>query len=217
MRQSSHLPWQRILSELLVSACNIHRNNQTFCSNFLSKNLTSPHKCFNFNNGTKCRAYPCPFSHICQSCQESHPRIKCTRVQNFQNPPNSIPTPINPKVLACEIQGYNHSLASYLVDGFTFGFKLGCIGEPSLSIHRNHNSVFNHKAVVQAKLRKEMNLGRISNPSSIIPFQNFVCSPLGLVPKKTPGEFRIIHDLSFPKDCSVTSFIPEINSTIQYM
>ena len=103
------------------------------------------------------------------------------------------------------------------MDGFTFGFKLGCIGEPSLSIHRNHNSVFNHKAVVQAKLRKEMNLGRISNPSSIIPFQNFVCSPLGLVPKKTPGEFRIIHDLSFPKDCSVTSFIPEINSTIQYM
>ena len=80
LQQSSHLPWQRTLSELLVSACTIHRNKQTFRSNFRSKQLNkSPKVCFNFNNGTKCRAYPCPFSHICQSCQESHPRIKCNR------------------------------------------------------------------------------------------------------------------------------------------
>ena len=77
LRQSSHLPWQRTLSELFVSACTIHRNKQTFRFNLRSKQLkTSQKLCFNFNNGTKFRAYPCPFSHIFQSCHESHPRIK---------------------------------------------------------------------------------------------------------------------------------------------
>ena len=48
------------------------------------------------------------------------------------------------------------------------------------------------------------------------PLGNFISSPLGLVPKKTPGQFRIIHDLSFPKGNSVNSHIPREWATVSY-
>lgn len=32
-------------------------------------------------------------------------------------------------------------------------------------------------------------------------------SPLGLVPKKDPGQFRLIHHLSYPEGCSVNDGI----------
>jgi hypothetical protein len=132
------------------------------------------------------------------------------------NQTNQIPTSINPQLLACELQGYDPSLTKYLVEGFQFGFKLGCEGDPSHSIHRYHKSIFENPVAVESKLLKELNMGRISKPHLHKPFQDFVCSPLGLVPKKTPGEFRIIHDLSFPKDNSVNSHTPTENSTVQY-
>ena len=34
-------------------------------------------------------------------------------------------------------------------------------------------------------------------------------SPLGLVEKKTPGTYRIIHHLSFPEGSSINDGIPE--------
>ena len=39
---------------------------------------------------------------------------------------------------------------------------------------------------------------------------------MGVVPKKTPGEYRLIHDLSFPKDNSVNSHIPKTYTEVQY-
>ena len=41
-------------------------------------------------------------------------------------------------------------------------------------------------------------------------------SPLGLIPKKTPGECRLIHHLSFPFGKSVNSHIPKIASSVHY-
>lgn len=134
----------------------------------------------------------------------------------IQNIPNKIPTPINVQNLSHELHGYDQHLASYLVNGFQFGFKLGCVGEPVHCVYKNHNSVYKNPAVVQEKLTKEFALGRISAPHMQLPFDNYVCSPLGLVPKKTPGEYRIIHDLSFPKNMSVNSHIPKSNSQVQY-
>ena len=41
---------------------------------------------------------------------------------------------------------------------------------------------------------------------------------MGLIPKSVPGKFRLIHDLSFPKngECSVNSLIPLENSVVKY-
>ncbi|XP_068761640.1 uncharacterized protein [Montipora capricornis] len=38
----------------------------------------------------------------------------------------------------------------------------------------------------------------------------------GVVPKKTPGEFRLIHHLSYPDELSVNDFIPDQFSSVQY-
>jgi hypothetical protein len=39
---------------------------------------------------------------------------------------------------------------------------------------------------------------------------------LGLVPKKNPGEFRVIHHLSYPENESINSGIPESKCTVKY-
>ena len=58
---------------------------------------------------------------------------------------------------------------------------------------------------------KELSLGRVAGPFPSPPFPNFHSSPLGLVEKKEPGAYRIIHDLSFPDGQSVNSGIsPEL-------
>ena len=70
--------------------------------------------------------------------------------------------------------------------------------------------------ITRAKLRQECDAGRIVDPFSTPPFLNFRCSPLGLVPKKEPSEFRMIHHLSYPKGSSVNDFIPDYCSTSKY-
>ena len=41
-------------------------------------------------------------------------------------------------------------------------------------------------------------------------------SPLGVVPKKTPGEFRLIHHLSYPKGFSINDGISADHSSVSY-
>ena len=55
-------------------------------------------------------------------------------------------------------------------------------------------------------------MGPFSEPH----FENFRCSPLGIVPKKDPSEFRLIHHLSYPPGSSVKDFIPEDCSSVHY-
>ena len=65
-------------------------------------------------------------------------------------------------------------------------------------------------------LQKELAHNRISGPFQDPPFSVFRSSPLGLVAKKTPGEFRLIHDLSYPEGDSVNSSIPDQYKHVQY-
>ena len=48
------------------------------------------------------------------------------------------------------------------------------------------------------------------------PFPNIQVSPLGLVPKKAPGEFRLIHHLSFPEGDAINSNIPKEMTAVSY-
>ena len=47
-------------------------------------------------------------------------------------------------------------------------------------------------------------------------FENLQVSPLGLVPKKKPGEYRLIHHLSYPEGSSRNDGIPPEFCTEQY-
>ena len=69
---------------------------------------------------------------------------------------------------------------------------------------------------VDDKLAKELKLGRIVGPFFARPLPSLHISPLDLVPKKTPGEYRLIHHLSFPFGNSVNSHIPQIATSVHY-
>ncbi|KAM9326262.1 uncharacterized protein PAF06_002450 [Gastrophryne carolinensis] len=48
------------------------------------------------------------------------------------------------------------------------------------------------------------------------PLEDLVVSPLGVVPKKEPGKFRLIHHLSFPRGGSVNDGIDKELSSVSY-
>ena len=57
---------------------------------------------------------------------------------------------------------------------------------------------YQHPDVVDRYLAKELLVQRVSGPFSHPPLPNFRVSPIGVVPKKTPGEFRCNQHLSYP-------------------
>lgn len=69
-------------------------------------------------------------------------------------------------------------------------------------------SALQNPAAVTAKLSKELEAQQIAGPFYSLPFPVFQISPLGLVPKKTEGEFRLIHHLPFPNGFSLNDGIP---------
>ena len=71
--------------------------------------------------------------------------------------------------------------------------------------------------IVTKKLNQEVKAGRISGPYQHSPFEQFIISPLGLREKKVKGQFRVIHDLSYPyNEKSVNSNISRDDSSVQY-
>lgn len=132
-------------------------------------------------------------------------------------PKEQLPTPIKAINLYHFLKGYDTNLRKFLIDGFTFGFSIKSSFEShATSFPPNHRSACDNPLAVNLKLKKEMSKLRISGPFDTPPFQNFVCSPLGLVPKKEPGQFRLIHDLSYPKGNSVNSCIPSEFTSVNY-
>ena len=73
-----------------------------------------------------------------------------------------------------------------------------------------------NKAVTKQKIEKEVKLGRYAGPFDQRPLPNLRVSPIGLVPKKTPGEFRLINHLSHPAGYSVNDFISDEACKVEY-
>ena len=114
--------------------------------------------------------------------------------------------------------GYDSVLRQYLIDGFRFGFRINFVGERTVSECSKLKSALSHSDITAAKIRKECDAGRLVHvgPFTTPPFRNFRTSPLGLIPKKDPNEYRLIHHLSFPEDSPVNDFIPDCCATVQY-
>lgn len=118
------------------------------------------------------------------------------------------------KPLAYWLKGYKFS--HYLIKGFSNGFRLGHTGD-RISFHTgNLKSCQELPEIVQEKLNKELQCKRIAGPLTEPPFDPFCVSPIGLVPKREPNSYRLIHHLSYPDGASINDNIDPDLATVQY-
>ena len=114
------------------------------------------------------------------------------------------PTPVRPDRFAFYlIKGYNNVASDNLIPGFLHGFSIRYFGSLLAIRSPNLKSAMDNPTRVNDKLSKDLAAGRIVGPFDSPPFETFRVSPLGIVPKKLPGEFRLIHHLSYPEGLSV--------------
>ena len=106
----------------------------------------------------------------------------------------------------------------FLISGYGEGFKLGSEGTHCQQTSPNLKSAFDHADFVTKKISEELTKGRIGGPFETMPFSCFKLSLLGVVPKKNPGEFRMIHHLSYPRNSgqSVNENIAEEFISVSY-
>ena len=140
-------------------------------------------------------------------------------IQHFVDPiaPTlNLPTPVNPERLKHLLAGYEPTIADFLFHGFKNGFPIHFEGIHFSSDANNLTSATENPSVVDAKIAKELEARRLAGPFHNPPLTPFRISPLGVVPKKNFGEFRLIHHLSFPKGSSVNDGIPLEHSRVCY-
>ena len=126
-----------------------------------------------------------------------------------------LPTPVMVSNLRILLDGYAPQHVYILPCGFSFGFRIHFQGAEQSFEARNLRSALENPAAVYAKLQKELGAGRLAGPFISPPFKNFRVSPLGLVPKKQPGEF-LFDPSSFPKGTSVNDGIPDVETSVRY-
>ena len=99
-------------------------------------------------------------------------------------------TPVKVDWLNFLLTGYHPPLCQFLVIGFHYGFHVGFVGERRAAQSPNLRSALKQPQAVWCKLLKELGASRIRGPFRV--HREFVCSPLGIVPKKVPSEFCLI-------------------------
>ncbi|KAJ1088356.1 hypothetical protein NDU88_001513 [Pleurodeles waltl] len=103
-----------------------------------------------------------------------------------------------------------------LLQGFSKGFELGYNGPRERRWAENLPYILGKEELVRLKLEKEVDEGRMEGPFSDWPLENLIVSPIGVVPKKEPGQYRLIHHLSWPEGVSVNYLIPEELTKVSY-
>jgi len=129
-------------------------------------------------------------------------------------------TPVNPVRLQHHLQriGYDPEKTKFLVEGFTYGFRLQHTGQLSSATPNNDSSVLEFPLQMQEKLQKELDLGRMKGPFDEPPFEHFHISPLKLREKGVTGKYRLLHNLSWPYDgiSSVNTGIDQDSKSVKY-
>ena len=97
--------------------------------------------------------------------------------------------------------GYDAQKTADIVQGFREGFDIGYKGpedvklnSPNLKFQQVGNEV-----ILWNKVMKEVKLNRFAGPYKSVPFENYIQSPIGLVPKDDGKDCRLIFHLSYPR------------------
>ena len=114
---------------------------------------------------------------------------------------------------------YNSTETQFLLKGFSEGFDL-CYTGPSKCCDKSRNIPFSvgNKVILWNKIMKEVEAKRVAGPFEQPPFEYYVQSPIGLVPK-AGNQTRLIFHLSFDFDevhKSINYYIPSELSSVRY-
>ena len=115
--------------------------------------------------------------------------------------------------------GYAEKETNFLVEGFQFGFDLGYRGPKHIKkFSPNLKFVIGDRTELWNKVMKEVHLKRYAGPYETPPFEYFIQSPIGLVPKDGGTKTRLIFHLSYPKnsDESVNANTPDEICSVTY-
>ncbi len=127
----------------------------------------------------------------------------------------NLPTPINVSELSAYLNGYHKQ--HLIVEGFSKGFVLGYQGSKFAQAKHNARLAEENPQILHQLLEKEVELGRFRGPFNEMPFHDMHISPLSIREKSTPGEFCLLHNLSYPyDDRSVNLGIPDELKTVKY-
>ena len=146
-------------------------------------------------------------------------------VQYFENLDlTNLETPVNPDVFEQLLNetGYDTDETKFVIDGFCNGFDIGYQGTPFCkSVSKNLPFTIGNKVDLWNKLMKEIKLKSVAGPFDQIPFDHFIQSPIGLVPKAGGDQTRLIFHLSFDfgedqSDLSVNACTPRELCTVVY-
>ena len=148
-------------------------------------------------------------------CNVAQPEVSNLNLQD-------IVTPIDVKAFKKLLvqSGYNPVKSKFLVHGFTRGFDVGYRGPQQRRSHSNNLPfMVGSPSILWQKLLKEVQLGRVAGPFKHIPFEFFMQSPIGLVPKDDGKQTRLIFHLSYQFHDglgSLNSNTPDHLCTVKY-
>lgn len=125
-------------------------------------------------------------------------------------------SPINIPALQFWLNKYESPDANILLEGFKYGFKLNYTGPRKTRLSKNLKSIAEFPEIAQQKIQKEIDAGRVAGPFNTCPIPNIQISPIGVVPKKTPGDYRLIHHLSHPSGQSINDYIDSKLCSVKY-
>ena len=134
------------------------------------------------------------------------------------SPLHSIHTPVNVERLSHILHHHpNRPFAQYVLHGFSFGFPIGYEGPRRARRAPNLPSAQCRPQVISDYLSTECRLGNTAGPFPSPPFPNLVTSPLGAIPKKRSGKWRLIMHLSYPDGHSINDGINIDDFPLRYI
>ena len=113
----------------------------------------------------------------------------------------------------------DRQFVSYVVEGIRSGFRVGFnYAQVQYSpAKQNMPSAEEHANIVADYLKAEVTQGRVCGPFVPASWPQVQISRFGVIPKSTPGKWRLILDLSSPKGRSVNDGIDGAHCSLSYV
>ena len=103
---------------------------------------------------------------------------------------------------------YDRKKTEFLVQGFKHGFSIGYQGDKNVrQCAPNLVLCVGTQTDLWNKVMKEVKLKCYAGPFETIPYDNFIQSPIGLIPKEGGKDTRLIFHLSYLRDSTVSTSV----------